>query len=210
MIRVSGVAPSVANRHQTASTSGDACPRRAACATSWRGLHPECQQRRTAAMRLLRSLRLGRVDLDLDPPVLGVVCGSSGSAGRSQPMPGGRELVRLQRRELLDQRLLDRVGAVLRQLLDQRSSGTWPFIDASVWPSMTMRAAPYWPASLPTSSSTKSTFGIVQLLDSPCRRLADDLLRQVPASWGRSGSRPSWSGSRPLSAWIALTRLGAN
>ena len=34
-------------------------------------------------------------------------------------MPGGRELVRLQRRELADDRLLHRVGAVQRQLLHQ-------------------------------------------------------------------------------------------
>ena len=40
-----------------------------------------------------------------------------------------------------------------------RLFGTWPRIEASVWPSITMRAAPYWPASLPTSSTTKPTFG---------------------------------------------------
>ena len=40
-----------------------------------------------------------------------------------------------------------------------RLFGTCPLIEPSVCPSMTMRAAPYCPASLPTSSTTKPTFG---------------------------------------------------
>ena len=40
-----------------------------------------------------------------------------------------------------------------------RLFGTDAFIDPSVCPSITMRAAPYWPASLPISSTTKPTFG---------------------------------------------------
>ena len=39
------------------------------------------------------------------------------------------------------------------------STGTCPFIELSVWPSMMIRAVPNWPASWAISSSTFSTFG---------------------------------------------------
>jgi hypothetical protein len=45
---------------------------------------------------------------------------------------------------------------------------------------MTIRAAPYWPASLPISSTTKPTFRIVELLDVLAVNRARDLLVDVP------------------------------
>ena len=63
--------------------------------------------------------RFRRVDLDLDPPVLRVVV-RIGRIGRAVPADARRrELVRLQRRELPDDRFLHRVRAVQRQLLHQ-------------------------------------------------------------------------------------------
>src|SRR5262249_32150650 len=76
--------------------------------------------------------------------------GSVGSAGLSQPMPTVENWFGCSDPNFLT------IASFTELARFSDSSwtmlfGTWPRIEASVCPSMTMRAAPYWPASLPTS-----------------------------------------------------------
>jgi hypothetical protein len=61
-----------------------------------------------------------------------------------------------------------------------RLLGTDDRIDPSVCPSITIRAAPNWPASLPTVFDHESDVGIVQLLDVFAVDVLGDLLVEVP------------------------------
>ena len=107
----------------------------------------------------LRRRRLRRVDLDLHSPVLRVVV-RIGRIGRPVPADARRgELVGLKRRELPDDAPPSPSWRGCSDSSCTRLFGTWPFIDASLWPSITMRAAPYCPASFPTSSTMNPTFG---------------------------------------------------
>ena len=108
---------------------------------------------------VLRIGRIGRpVPADARPSRTGSAA-ATGTSGRSLPSPSWR-------------------GSATAPA--PGSSGTWPFIDPSVCPSITMRAAPYCPASLPISSTTNADVRIVELLDFLAVHVARDLLVQIP------------------------------
>ena len=109
--------------------------------------------------------RLRRVDLDLDAAVLRVVV-RIGRIGR--PIPAHARRSRTGSAGASGTSRTSASFTALARLSDSsctRLFGTWPFIEPSVCPSMTMRAAPNWPASLPISSTHEVDVRIVELLD---------------------------------------------
>src|SRR5262249_22502026 len=89
---------------------------------------------------------------------LALLSGSAGSAGRAHPIPAVENWFGWSDGYF---RRIDSFTEFARfsDSSCTRLLGTDVRIEPSVCPSITMRAAPYWPASVPTSLTIASTFG---------------------------------------------------